>query len=258
MPLIVKNVSKSFGGLTALNNVTLTFTERRVTAVVGANGAGKSTLFNIIGGYIQPDRGHVYLSGLLAGNGSVTQITGMLPHRVAAMGIGMLFQSVRVFERLTAVENVLTGFSDQVGERLLSALIKASSVRREEQRNLDEAMSLLRFVGLEGKESQPAGTLSFGEQKLLAIARLLAAKAKVLLLDEPTSGVHPAMVEQLLSLVQHLAHKDSRIVALIEHNERVVRQVADTVFTLEQGGLVTDAQAGLSVQEYGEPKAGLA
>lgn len=242
MPLILNEISKSFGGLVALEKVTLRMLEGQVTAIAGANGAGKSTLFNIIGGYLKPDNGEV----MLADRNSirpVINLSGMPPHLVAANGVGILFQSVRVFGRLSALENVLTGFPHQPGERVLHALIRTSSVVRAEKANLEEAMHLLELVGLRGNEHQQAGNLSFGEQKFVAIARLLAAKASVLLLDEPTAGVHPNMIEQLLTLIQFLAHKESRVVAFIEHNSKIVSQVADTMFWLENGHLVHHVKA---------------
>jgi ABC-type branched-subunit amino acid transport system ATPase component len=148
---------------------------------------------------------------------------------------------VRVFERLSNLDNVLTGFQIQEGEDAWSALLRRANGL--EKKNIDEAMRLLRFVGLDGKHLQRAGSLSFGEQKLLSIARMLAARSRVLLLDEPTSGVHPKMIDSLLSLIVSLAHRDSRIVVLIEHNPSVVRQVSDMTFTMERGKIIECVKA---------------
>jgi branched-chain amino acid transport system ATP-binding protein len=239
MPLLIRNISKSFGGVLALKGVSAEMVEGQVSAIIGSNGAGKSTLFNVIGGYLAPDDGEVLLSNEDGTNS--TRLTGMEPYKVANSGVGMLFQSVRVFERLSSLDNVLTGFQIQEGEDAWSALLRRANGL--EKKNIDEAMRLLRFVGLDGKHLQRAGSLSFGEQKLLSIARMLAARSRVLLLDEPTSGVHPKMIDSLLSLIVSLAHRDSRIVVLIEHNPSVVRQVSDMTFTMERGKIIECVKA---------------
>lgn len=245
MPLIIENVRKTYGGLVALDNVSLVCREGGMTAIVGGNGAGKTTLFSIIAGLQKPDSGRVSLTNCIAG-ASPVELTRLPAYKTAARGVGMLFQSVRVFERLSAIDNVLVGFPAQPGEKILKALWGAEDVRRKESDLQKEAKRLLDYVGLATDAATPAGLLSFGQQKLLAIARLLAAGARVLLFDEPTAGIHPAMAERILALMERLAKEDSRIIVFIEHKRRIVNEVADTVFVLDNGRLLSAEPRPLS------------
>lgn len=224
-----RDVSKSFDGVHALENVSATFEAGRITALIGPNGAGKTTLFHIMGGSLVPDSGEVLLRG--------RPINGLPPWSIARMGVGRLFQDVRVFGRLTVLENVLVGFPNQAGERFWKAALLRPAVVRQERELEREARRLLEFVGLSGMEFAPAQTLSYGQQKLLALARLLAQGADVLLLDEPTAGVNPAMVRPLLALLRELAAQ-GKTVLVIEHNMSVVLDIADWVYFMDEGQIV--------------------
>lgn len=246
MHIETENVNKRFGGVVALDDVTLDFPAGSVTAIIGPNGAGKTTLFNVIAGFLKPDSGSVFLiadEDGAAGNNR-TNILALPPHQIALLGVGVLFQDVRIFEKLSAQENVAVGAKNQPGENPLNCFFRPSLVASREKEVMEKARHYLDYVGLADKAHLWAEQLSFGQQKLMAIARLLAGDAKVLLLDEPTSGVHPDMIEKLLGLIQQLADNDGRVVIMIEHNLNVVKRVGDWVYLM----------AGGRIEVFGKPE----
>lgn len=235
MHLETDSLNKHFGGVAALDDVSLEFPAGQVTAVIGPNGAGKTTLFNAIAGFVRPDSGSVRLVG---GNGSpagTADLTGLPPHRIARHGIGVLFQDIRVFGHLSALENVAVGTGRQTGENPFMAMLRPGKVAVEDRANLSAARDHLDFVGLADKAHLWAGNLSYGQQKLVALARLMAADAQVLLLDEPTSGIHPDMIDTLLALIERLADERGKAVIMVEHNLNVVRRVGDWVYLMARG-----------------------
>jgi branched-chain amino acid transport system permease protein len=234
MILRTHNLSKHFGGVVALDDVSVEFHPGSITALVGSNGAGKSTLFNAITGLLVPDSGEVKL-GNANGNGGGVRLTGLPPYVIARHGVGILFQNVRVFGKLSALENVAVGAPSQPGEHPIRSLFRRAAAAARERAVMEMARNHLEFVGLADKAHMWAEQLSYGQQKLVAIARLLAADARVLLLDEPTSGVHPDRVDALLELVQRLADDHDRTVVMIEHNNDVVARVSDRVYHMNAG-----------------------
>ncbi len=192
------SLNKRFGGVVALDDVTLDFPAGSVTAIIGPNGAGKTTLFNVIAGFLKPDSGSVFLvpNGEGDAENKKTNILGLPPHQITLRGVGVLFQDIRIFEKLTALENVAVGAKNQPGENPLNCFFRPSRVALREKDVLEKARHCLDYVGLADKAHLWAEQLSYGQQKLMAIARLLSGDAKVLLLDEPTSGVHPDMIEK--------------------------------------------------------------
>jgi len=249
MILRTQHLTKHFGGIVALDDVTVEFHPGSVTALIGSNGAGKSTLFNAIAGLVTPDRGDVFL-----GNGENLRLNGLPAHAIARHGIGMLFQDVRVFRKLTALENVAAGAQRQPGEHPVANLFRRQACARREREVINQARQWLDFVGLAEKAHLWAENLSYGQQKLLAIARLLACDARVLLLDEPTAGVHPDRIEQLLGLIQKLADDHNRTVIMIEHNREVVAQVSDRVYRLESGAIVASGPTAQVLRENDQPQ----
>lgn len=235
MVLETNHLTKRYGGLIALDDVSLEFPTGQVTAIVGPNGAGKTTLFNTIAGFLRPDFGSV---NLVDGVGTKKiQLSGLTPCQIASGGIGVLFQDVRVFSRLTALENVAVGFSKQFGENPLLSVLRPKAVFKSDQRKLAKAREILDFVGLGDKSHLWAGSLSYGQQKLVALARLIAMDCEVIMLDEPTSGIHPAMIETLLSLIDKLAHQRGKTIIMVEHNLDVVRRIGDWVYMMLRGKL---------------------
>jgi ABC-type branched-subunit amino acid transport system ATPase component len=249
MILRTLHLTKHFGGIIALDDVSVEFHHGSVTALIGSNGAGKSTLFNVIAGLVAPDSGDVFL-----GNGDTLRLNGLPLHVIAHHGVGMLFQDVRVFRKLSALENVAVGVQHQLGEAPFFAIFRRHACTTREREILDQARQSLDFVGLADKAHLWAENLSYGEQKLVSIARLLACDARVLLLDEPTAGVHPARIDQLLGLIRRLANDHNRTVIIIEHNSNVVARVSDRAYRLERGAIVASGPTAQVLCENSQPQ----
>jgi ABC-type branched-subunit amino acid transport system ATPase component len=239
--LALDDVSKRFGGVQALTGFTLRLdSPGRITAIIGPNGAGKSTLFQVICGHHAPDAGRVAFRGV--------DITGWTSDRVARQGIGRTFQETRVFPALSALANVLAADRGHPHEGLGSALWRRAVATRYEGDLTERARAALDFVGLGRKAQAPAGTLSYGEQKLVALAQLLLADVPLLLLDEPAGGVRETMVDEMGRLFRRLAGAGKTIL-LIEHNLTLVRSVADWAVVLDAGVQVTDGPPGQVLAE---------
>lgn len=224
--LVAKNITKSFGSFQALHDVDITIFPGRVTAFVGPNGAGKTTMFHILTGNLRADRGQVLLDGQI--------ITQLQPWQIARMGVGKLYQDVRIFENLTVFDNVRAALLSPEDYSLFSACrFWKHSVQA--RRFHDEAMSWLEYVGLADSAEKKGGELSFGQQKLLAIARLLAHKSRLLLLDEPTAALSPVMTGKMIALIKRMIEDRKVSIALIEHNMRAVRALAFYIYFMYEG-----------------------
>ena len=224
--LELRNVTKSFGGVVAADAVSLAFDAGKVSALIGPNGAGKTTVFNLIGGILCPDSGKILYGG--------RTISGLPPWEVARAGIGRLFQDVCVFDRLSVMDNMLAAFKGQKGESALYSLVMRRRVKREDEILSRKALELLGLVGLAELAGQIAGQLSYGQRKLLALSRLLAADMSVLLLDEPTAGVNMLTIEAILRVIRRLAD-EGKTVVVIEHDMGIVSELVDIVFFMEDG-----------------------
>ncbi len=222
--LEVRELSKAFGGVVALDNLTFGVRAGSVTALVGANGAGKTTLFDIVTGLAHPDHGDVLFDG--------SRITGARPHSIARRGIGRTFQNMRLFRRMSVLDTVMLPWRYQRGESLWAAL--SGTARDEEQCNRQRAMQLLAQVELSDVSGRLAGQLSHGQRKLLEIARCLASDPALLLLDEPMAGLSPLMVSRMKQFLRRLCDSHKTIL-FIEHNVPVVMDVADVVVVLHCG-----------------------
>jgi len=226
--LILSGISRSFGGLKAVDDVSVEFPPGRITGLIGPNGAGKTTLFNIISGFIRPDKGEIWWQG--------EKLSKYPPWTIAMKGIGRLFQDVRIFKKITAIENVLLGKSNP-GECPVNLLFNSKNVIAQYREDIERAREWLAFVGLKEKENVLAENLSYGQQKLLAIARLLMADSKVLLLDEPTAGINPSLIKDLILMIKKFA-ESGRTVIFIEHNMNIVLEIAHWVYFLNEGRIV--------------------
>lgn len=219
-------VARSFGGLAAVAGVSVGFRAGAITSIIGPNGAGKTTLFNILTGFVALDAGRVVFDG--------RDITGWPPYRVALAGLARSFQDLRVLTRMTVLENLLLASPRQSGERLLANFLVSGRVRREEAEARQRALEALAFVRLEAKADDRAERLSYGQQKLLVIARLLAMDPRVVMLDEPAAGLDPTMVDRISDTVRRLAAAGKTVI-LIEHNLDVVRALSDEVVFMNEG-----------------------
>jgi ABC-type branched-subunit amino acid transport system ATPase component len=227
MLLEVQNVSKSFGGLQAVRQASFGVPDGQVVGLVGPNGAGKTTLFNMITGTIPTDAGSVTFAG--------EEITGASPQRRVAAGIGRTFQDVRLLPRLSVVDNVCVGAQNHPGERLRGAFFRPLRTRAAERAAVEQAHEYLDFVGIDmSVRNQSAGSLSYGEQKLVSIARVLATEARLVLMDEPTSGLDENSLHQFREILAKLI-ADGRTVLVVEHNMLLVRELCHQAVFLAAG-----------------------
>jgi branched-chain amino acid transport system ATP-binding protein len=229
-PLLQLNeLTKTFGGLTAVDHVTLVVPEGLIFGLIGPNGAGKTTLFNVISGFFLPTSGSATLEG--------KRLTGLPQHLVAARGVARTFQNLQVFGSMSVLDNVLTGAHRQGHRGLLSAMFRLPGQHAEERNLRNQAHEALDFVGLSDKQSEQAANLPPGQQRLLEIARALALRPRLLLLDEPAAGLTTRETETLGELIQRIAATGLTTV-LIEHDMSLVMSVCERVAVLEQGRLL--------------------
>jgi branched-chain amino acid transport system permease protein len=224
--LKLKDVSKNFGGLKAVDRCTLNLDEGRIVGLIGPNGAGKTTLFNVITGFYSPEGGAV--------NFLEQDISGLPAHRIANLGIGRSFQDLRLFHQMSVLDNVLVARPRQTGESLLWLFLRFGKISQEETENRAKALAFLEFVGLGDKAEDLAGNLSFAEQKLLSLARILSTEARLILLDEPASGLDPVVMEKLFPLIRELV-KHGKTICIVEHNMEVIRAMVDEIIFLNEG-----------------------
>jgi branched-chain amino acid transport system ATP-binding protein len=229
--LRVEGVSKRFGGLVAVDNVSFEVNEGEVFALIGPNGAGKTTLFNCVTGFYTPTLGTVTFQG--------RDITGFPPHRTAKAGIARTFQNIRLFDYMTAVDNVRLGHHVRMRSRLWDSLFKTPFERREEREITEHSMELLDLVGLKRHADSYARNLAYGQQRRLEIARALATDPKLLLLDEPAAGFTPQEKVELMQLVQVILARGITVF-LIEHDMRVVMQASKRIVVLDHGEKIAE------------------
>lgn len=227
--LEVAGLEKRFGGLLALQDCSFTIAERRITCLVGPNGAGKTTIFNVITGFLKPDEGSVTFRG--------RSLDGLAPQAVVHAGIARTFQNLRLFADLTALDNVMVGLPRQFAEEPLGAIFRPLHAARTQGRRREEALGILSHVGLADRATERVRNLSYGEQKLLTVARVLATGAELLLLDEPASGLSASALDNIMALLRRLQN-EGKTLLVVEHNTRVVQQIADDVLFLHQGHLM--------------------
>jgi branched-chain amino acid transport system ATP-binding protein len=231
-PLLrLEKVGIAFGGVRAVHDLSLGIAPGRVTSLIGGNGAGKTTVFNLITGYLQPDAGTIWYRD--------QRIDGWPPHRIARLGLARAFQELRLFSRLSTLDNVLVGLPGQRGEGLLTALFGRPGLKTEMRRHEAAGREILTGLGLGQRPDVLAENLSYGQQKLLSLGRLLAARGEVMLLDEPTAGLNPQLVAEFCTRIRALAAA-GKTVFLIEHNVEVVMSVSDWVIVMHQGQKIAE------------------
>jgi branched-chain amino acid transport system ATP-binding protein len=226
---ILKTVglTKKFGGLTAVNKVDFEVKEHSITSVIGPNGAGKTTFFNMITGIYEPDEGDILLNG--------RSIVGKKPNEVTELGIARTFQNIRLFKEMTVLENVMVGMHTKLKANFFSIMVQLPWVRREEKNAAKEAYRLLKYVELEEHLNQRARNLPYGAQRRLEIARALATRPKILLLDEPAAGMNPRETKELTHLITRIRDDFGVTIILIEHDMKLVMKISEDIMVLDYG-----------------------
>jgi branched-chain amino acid transport system ATP-binding protein len=238
-----RNLHKSFGGVRAVRDVSFDIPAGAVFAIIGPNGAGKSTMLNLISGVYQPDAGSL--------NFGDKSLAGMPAHRRVRLGIARTFQKIRLFRQLSVLDNVVAGFHIHHEIPAWQYLVHGAAFRRDHARCRAEAMELLGFMGLGGRRDALAGSLSYGEQRMLEFARALATRPKLLLIDEPAAGLNASEVDSLLDRILTTRQKGVSVV-VVEHNMELVMNVADRVLVMDYGqhlfeGMPADVQKNAAV-----------
>jgi len=231
MLLSAKGLSKSFGGIRAVNNAYLDVPQGSITGLIGPNGAGKTTLFNLLSNFIRPDKGEVFLDG--------QPIHQLPPYQIALKGCVRTFQVARVLSRLTVLENMLLASPGQTGENFLKVWFQGAKIRQQEQDNRDKALEILDSIGLVEKAQDYAGALSGGQRKLLEIGRALMTEPKLILLDEPAAGVNPTLIGQISDHIIEW-NRQGITFLIIEHNMDVIMSLCHHVWVLAEGTNLAD------------------
>jgi len=231
MLLSAKGLSKSFGGIRAVNNAYLDVPQGSITGLIGPNGAGKTTLFNLLSNFIRPDKGEVFLDG--------QPIHQLPPYQIALKGCVRTFQVARVLSRLTVLENMLLASPGQTGENFLNVWFQGAKIRQQEQDNRDKALEILDSIGLVEKAQDYAGALSGGQRKLLEIGRALMTEPKLILLDEPAAGVNPTLIAQISDHIIEW-NRQGITFLIIEHNMDVIMSLCHHVWVLAEGTNLAD------------------
>jgi branched-chain amino acid transport system ATP-binding protein len=230
--LVAEKVRKEFGGLVATDDVDFVIPRGSIVALIGPNGAGKTTFFNMLTGIYAPTSGRIVLDG--------EDITGKPPHAIVERGIGRTFQNIRLFQHMTAMENVLVGMHSRLTSGIVGSIVRFPRVKREEREARERARELLVYCGLPRRHEHLSGSLPYGDQRRLEVARALATSPKLLLLDEPTAGMNPQETADFTSFVSRLRDEKDLTVLLIEHDMKVVMGVSERVTVLEYGAKIAE------------------
>ena len=225
-------ITIKFGGLTAVRSVDFTIPEQSIVSLIGPNGAGKTTFFNVLTGLYRPTTGRVYLGE--------RDVTGLPPHRIADLGLARTFQNIRLFNLMTAEENVLVAMHSHMKSGVFGTVLKTPRQRREEREGREYARELLEFVGIGETWDEYARNLSYGDQRRLEVARALALRPKVLLLDEPTAGMNPQESARFVDFVHRVRDEQKISILLIEHDMSVVMRVSERITVLDRGEKIAE------------------
>jgi branched-chain amino acid transport system ATP-binding protein len=228
--LETRGVTKRFGGLSAVDNVTIQVPEGSIYSIIGPNGAGKTTLFNCITGFYPSDEGEMYFQN--------KSLVGLSPDRVTRLGISRTYQNIRLFPAMTALENILVGAHPRLKATYADAFLHTPRQRAEETQALIDAKELLDFVGLKGKGDLLARNLPYGEQRRLEMARALANQPDIILLDEPTAGMNPNESRTMMRFIENLRDELGITILLIEHDMKVVMGISEFIYVLDFGQLI--------------------
>ena len=230
--LIARAVRKEFGGLVAVSDIDFAVPQGGIVSLIGPNGAGKTTFFNMLTGVYRPTAGRIVFDG--------HDVTAKPPHAVTERGVGRTFQNIRLFQNMTALENVLVGMHSRMKGNVFTAILKTPGVRREEREARERARDLLTLSGLRRVDNELSKNLAYGDQRRLEVARALATNPKLLLLDEPTAGMNPQETVAFTQFVEKLRTEQGLTVLLIEHDMKVVMGVSDHVTVLDYGAKIAE------------------
>jgi branched-chain amino acid transport system ATP-binding protein len=230
--LTARKTTKRFGGLIAVDELDVEIKEQSIHSIIGPNGAGKTTFFNCVTGFYRPEAGEILLNS--------HSLVGLLPDQIVRLGIARTYQNIRLFPNLTAIENVLVGLHSHLKSGFFGIVLELPSTRQEEKMAAEEALRLLRFVNLAGKGDFLAKNLPYGDQRRLEIARALASRPTLLLLDEPTAGMNPRETQDMMDFIRHLRDELNITILLIEHQMRVVMGISETVTVLDYGAKIAE------------------
>ena len=230
--LTAARVRKEFGGLIAVNDIDFTIPQGSIVSLIGPNGAGKTTFFNMLTGVYKPTGGSIVFDG--------TNVTDKPPHAITNLGIGRTFQNIRLFQHMTALENVLVGMHGRLRGGIVGSILGLPRVRSEERRAHERARELLAFSGLRRRDRSLARNLPYGDQRRLEVARALATDPKLLLLDEPTAGMNPQETADFTGFVAKLRAEENLTVLMIEHDMKVVMGISDRVTVLDYGEKIAE------------------
>ena len=228
--LDVKNLTKHFGGLTAVGDVTLELNEGELVGLIGANGAGKTTLFNLLTGVYEPSEGTVTLDGHL--------LNGKAPYKIASLGLGRTFQNIRLFKDLTVLDNVLIAFGNHHKPHTFASFFRLPAFYKNEEDLKNKALDLLKIFDLDKEAETLAKNLAYGQQRRLEIVRALATEPKILFLDEPAAGMNPQETAELTELIRRIKNEFNITIMLIEHDMSLVMEVTERIYVLEYGRLI--------------------
>ncbi|WP_291441047.1 ABC transporter ATP-binding protein [Desulfovibrio sp.] len=233
--LEVQDLSQDFGGLRALNELSLTVNSGEIVALIGPNGAGKTTFFNCVTGIYTPTEGKMYLYDR---EGGPKLLNGKKPHVITAMGMARTFQNIRLFSDMTVLENVMIGRHCRTRAGIMGAILRDGRTRREEQESIDASYALLELVRLQDVWNETARNLPYGAQRRLEIARALATEPRMLLLDEPAAGMNPQETNELKDLVCSIRDDQQLSILLIEHDMGMVMSLSDRIYVMEYGSCI--------------------
>ncbi|HFI0158225.1 TPA: ABC transporter ATP-binding protein [Streptococcus suis] len=228
--LEVKNLTKNFGGLTAVGDVTMELHEGELVGLIGPNGAGKTTLFNLLTGVYEPSEGTISLAG--------TVLNGKAPSKIASLGLGRTFQNIRLFKNMTVLENVLIGLGNHGKAEVLASFLRLPAFYKNEEELKNKANDLLKIFDLDGDADTLAKNLPYGQQRRLEIVRALATEPKILFLDEPAAGMNPQETAELTQLIRKIKEEFGITIILIEHDMSLVMEVTERIYVLEYGRLI--------------------
>jgi branched-chain amino acid transport system ATP-binding protein len=230
--LTAQDIRKEFGGLVAVSDVDFVIPEGGIVSLIGPNGAGKTTFFNMLTGVYKPTAGRIVFAG--------KDVTGKPPHAITELGIGRTFQNIRLFQHMTALENVLVGMHSRLKGGIIRSILTTPGVRREEREARERARELLQFSGLRRRDNELSRNLPYGDQRRLEVARALATEPKLLLLDEPTAGMNPQETAAFTDFVDKLRREQQLTILMIEHDMKVVMGISDRVTVLDYGEKIAE------------------